>query len=59
MNKNNDKDWPEAEGGFDKPTQALRSLEHCSPSAQSLIFTHPDREYSMLLQRMQIRDSGA
>lgn len=56
MNDDN-KDWPEA--GVNKPAVTLRSLQHCSPSAQSLIFTHPDKEYSMLLQRMQIRDSGA
>lgn len=58
MTKKTEKDWPEAEGGFSPPTQILRSLTHCSPAAQSLIYSHPDREYSELLQRMQIRNFG-
>lgn len=57
--KDKTENWPEPEGGFNKPTQALRSLSHCSPSSQGLVFAHPDREYSMLLQRLQIKDSGA
>lgn len=48
-------DWPEAEGGFSPPTETLRNLMHYSPSAQNLIYSHPDREYSELMQRMQIQ----
>lgn len=56
MNNDSEKDWPEAEGSFGPPTRTLRSLEHYSPSAQGLVYSHPDREYSELLQRMQIQN---
>lgn len=55
MKNEPEKDWPEAEGHFSPPTETLRSLMNCSPSAQNLIYSHPDREYSDLMQRMQIQ----
>lgn len=56
MNDDSEKDWPEPEGSFGPPSQSLRRLAQYSPSAQGLIYSHPDREYSKLLQRMQIQN---
>lgn len=58
MEKNDDKDWPEAEGSFSPPTDILRKLSRYSPSSENLIYSHPDKEYSRLLQWNQIRGSG-
>lgn len=58
MEKDNEKDWPEAEAGFSPPSDILRGLSQFSRSNDNLIYSHPDAEYRNLLQWNKIRGPG-
>lgn len=58
MEKDDNKNWPEAEAGFSPPSDILRSLSRYSQSSENLMFSHPDAEYRQLLQWNKIRGPG-